>query len=47
LAGHVIRLEEEIIPKKVLNGKFLNTRAVGKSRTRWEDIVWRDISQIP
>jgi hypothetical protein len=45
-AGHVVRMEDEIVPKKVLNGKFLDTRAVGKPRTRWEDIVRRDTSQI-
>jgi hypothetical protein len=38
--------EDEQIPIKVLNGKFHNTRPVGKLRTRWEDIVWRDTSQI-
>jgi len=32
--------------KKILNGKFYNTRPVGKSRTRWEDIVQKDTSQI-
>ena len=26
-------------PKKVLNGKFHNTRPVGKQRIRWEDVV--------
>jgi hypothetical protein len=29
-AGHIIRMEEERIPKKVLNGDFLNTN-------QWED----------
>lgn len=33
-AGHIIRMEEERIPKKILNGKSQNTRAVGKPRIR-------------
>jgi hypothetical protein len=45
-AGHSIRLEDDRIPKMVLNGKFCNTRQVVKPRTRWEDVVQRDISQI-
>jgi hypothetical protein len=32
--------------KKVINGKFHNTRPVGKPRRRWEDVVRRDTSQI-
>ena len=44
--GHIIRMEDERIPKKVLDGKLNNTRPVGKPRTRWEDITWRDTSQI-
>jgi hypothetical protein len=32
--------------KKVLNGKFHDTRPVAKPRTRWEDVVRRDTSQI-
>jgi len=45
-AGHIIRMEDERIPKKVLNGKFHNTRLVGKPRPRREDIVQMDASQI-
>jgi hypothetical protein len=37
---------KESPPKKVLNGKFPNTRPVGKPRTRWKDVVWRDRSRI-
>jgi len=41
----VIRMEDERIPSiKVLNGKFHNTRPVGKPRR--EDVVRRDTSQI-
>jgi hypothetical protein len=32
--------------KKVLNGKFLNTRPVGRPRIRWEDAVQKDALQI-
>jgi hypothetical protein len=34
-AGHIIRMEEERIPKKVLNSNFHTTRPVGRPRTRW------------
>ena len=44
--GHIIRMEDERIPKKVLKWKLHNTRPVGKPRTRWEDVFQRDISQI-
>jgi hypothetical protein len=39
-------MEGERIPKRVLNGKFHNTRSVGKPRTRWKYIVQRDALQI-
>jgi len=42
LGGHVIRKEDERIPKKVLNGKVHNTRPVGKQR----NAVLKDTSQI-
>jgi hypothetical protein len=45
-AGHIIRMEEGRIPKKVLNGKYHNTRPVGKPRIRWEDAVQKDALQI-
>ena len=44
--GHIIRMEEGRIPKKVLNGKFHNTRLVGRPRIRWEDVVKKDVLQI-
>jgi hypothetical protein len=39
-------MEDDRISIKVLNGKFHNTRQVVKPRTRWEDVVQRDTSQI-
>jgi hypothetical protein len=45
-AGHVIRMEEEGIPKKVLNGNFHTIRPVGRPRTRWVDVVRRDALQL-
>jgi len=41
-AGHIIRMEEERIPKKVLNGNFHTTGPVGRPRTRWADVFQRD-----
>jgi hypothetical protein len=45
-AGHIIRKEEERIPKKVLNGKFHTKRPVGRPRKRWADVVQRDALQL-
>ena len=45
-AGHIIRMEEERIPKKVLNGNFHTTRPVGRPRTRWKDVVQREALQL-
>jgi hypothetical protein len=45
-AGHIIRMEEKRIPKKVLNGNFHTTRPIGRPRTRWADVVQRDALQL-
>jgi hypothetical protein len=45
-AGHIIRMEEERIPKKVLNGNFHTIRSVGRPRTRWADVVQRDALRL-
>jgi hypothetical protein len=45
-AGHIIRMEEERIPQKVLNGNFHTTRLVRRPRTRWADVVQRDALQL-
>jgi hypothetical protein len=39
-------MEEERIPKKVLNENFRTTRTVGRPRTRWADVVQRDAVQL-
>jgi len=39
-------MEEERIPKKVLNGYFHPTRPVGRTRTRWADVVQRAALQL-
>jgi hypothetical protein len=39
-------LEEERIPKKVLNGSFHTIRPVGRPRNRWADVVQRDALQL-
>jgi hypothetical protein len=45
-AGHIIRMEDERIPKMVLNGNFHTTRPVGRPRTRWADGVQIDALQF-
>jgi hypothetical protein len=39
--GRFVRMEEERVPKKVLNGKFHNKIPVRKPVTRWENVVHR------
>jgi hypothetical protein len=39
-------MEEGRIPKEILNGKFHDTRPVGRSRIRWEDAVQKDALQV-
>ena len=45
-AGHIVRMGEERIPKKVLNGNFYTTRPVGRPRTKWADVVQKDALQL-
>jgi hypothetical protein len=42
-AGQIIRMED---PKKGVKWNLLNTRAVGRPRTRWADMVQRDALQL-
>ena len=41
-----MRMEEERIPKKFLNGKFYTTRPVEKPRVRWADVFQRNAVQL-
>ena len=45
-AGNIIRMEEERVPKKVLNGNVYTTRPVGRPRTGWAGVVQRDALQL-
>jgi hypothetical protein len=45
-ARHIIRMEEERIPKRVLNGNFHTTRPMGRPKTRWAGVVQRHASQL-
>jgi hypothetical protein len=39
--GHVVRMEQHRIPKKVL-GSCFGGRPMGRPRNRWEDAIQRD-----
>jgi len=45
-AGHIIRMEEQRIPKRGLNRNFHTARPVGRPRTRWVDMVQRDAREL-
>jgi hypothetical protein len=45
-AEHIIKMEEERIPKRVLNGNFHTTRPMGRPRTGWADVVQKHASQL-
>ena len=40
--GHVQRMEEKIIPKRVLYMNLGTTRLGGRPRNRWQDAVGKD-----
>jgi hypothetical protein len=42
----MIRMEEERVPKRVLNGNFHITRPVGRPRNKWADVVQRVALQL-
>ena len=46
ILGWAGRMEEERIPKNVLNGNFYTTRAVRRPRTKWADVVQKDALQL-
>jgi hypothetical protein len=41
-AGHVVRMEEHRIPKKVLGSCFGRGRPMGRERNRWKDAIEKD-----
>jgi hypothetical protein len=45
-AGHVVRMEEHRITKKVLGSCFGRGRPVGSPRNRWEDAIQRDTANL-
>jgi len=45
-AGHVVRMEQHRIPKKVLGSCFGGGRPVGRPRNRWEDVIQRDAANL-
>jgi hypothetical protein len=45
-AGHVVRMEQHRIPKKVLGSCFEGGRPVGRPRNRWEDSIQRDAANL-
>jgi len=44
--GHIIRMEKEWIPEKILNGNCYTIRPVGRPRTRWANVVQKDALQL-
>jgi hypothetical protein len=45
-AGHVIRMPEEWIPRKVMMGRLEGVRPMGRPRKRWMDGVWIDAKEL-
>jgi hypothetical protein len=45
-AGHVARMGEERVARKILEGKPEGKRPLGRPRQRWEDNVKRDIFEV-
>jgi hypothetical protein len=45
-AGHVVRMEQHCIPKKVLGRCFGGRRPVVRPRNRWEDVIQRDAANL-
>jgi hypothetical protein len=44
--GHVRRIDEHRIPKRLLEMKMNGRRPRGRPRTRWKDQVKRDVERI-
>ena len=46
MAGHIKRMEEERIKKKVFKRKLLHHKTSVRPRNRWTDVVRRDEIQL-
>jgi hypothetical protein len=44
-AGHVIRMPEETIPRKVMMGRLEGVRLIGRPKKRWMDGVRTDAKE--
>ena len=44
--GHVARMEEVRIPRKVMEGTVAGRRPVGRPRLRWKDNVMKDLEDV-
>ncbi|CAI6347317.1 unnamed protein product [Macrosiphum euphorbiae] len=44
--GHVERMDEETIPKRVMLARMEETRRQGRPRSRWIDEVKKDLQQM-
>ena len=44
--GHVERMDETAMPKRVLRGKLHATRRIGRPRIRWLEDVMADIRRM-
>ena len=45
-AGHVQRMAEHEIPKKIMGNKFQGKRSIGRLRLRWMDGVLEDLRTL-
>ena len=46
MGGHVARMEEDRSSFKILTGKPIGKRPLGRPRSRWEDNIRMDLKEI-